>query len=962
MPTPPIPPSPTLPGAAFPDEEYGRESALPPHYADAIEHASADIAQAMADSHSAIDAHVSAAESELSGAQSDIYGSIASQIGGADTDMRPAVSATNTTMQRLSDAAYSALVYAEEDLRANGVAVPDTVEQRIIDTEDMTGANILDRLTGVYPTTGTALLPGAFTGATSGVPDAARGDTTPEDTTDALDGTSLSSPAIPPPTAEPVSAPSTTEPSAECGCAESPPACPAPIIQVTCPTSPPSTASPVSPTTTPDETPTEPEGGGGGETGGGGAGAPAPAMPMPSPDTGASPFPLVAPPGLDMPVVEWWRPDVCARITAALANIRSGKAPQQSGATAELTGGVLSTAYRAAVASKDALLEFATSLGGVENAKQAFLASYRQTGDILGGTSQARTVIDFLPPEIISDKTLIWTLGFTVGTAAQAEGSSGIPLKRFTLPYEYLLNTFCAYEIPSAPELDIMRRTGLIDLDRWKCLLAAHGIDWSLRSTLYDATQPVPSPSEIQSLYLRDSITQDTRDSMLAVHGYTVPAQQSWIESLAVEIPGPSDLVRFMVRDSFDAAVVKQYGYDTDFALKFYGPGGSGNPGPAAKWARANGITEEVMRAHWYAHWQIPSNTALYEAAHRFRPDRPSVLSWDHAAAANGEVAATNAFGPRPLVVTIADIQKAIEVNDMAPNWVPALIASSYHPINRTDAIDAYFSGAFTESDLYEAMRDNGYDETNAHRLVDIQRAKRGGRLANASGVWTQRQILAAYMDGVINGQRADNLLAPLVTDAGVRQQIIIGADQRVEARVTASQINFLKRSHLVGILTDVGAETGLANLGVSETRRVGLVRQWSAARSGRLKEPTAKMVLDWAKGGVLSLDDLRMRLSNLGYMDSDISRMVAQVAKGQSDNLQKTKAQHDRDAKQSVKDAQAAKRAETKDLEARQKAIIKYMKDYEKELAKIDKELRARPKGAPKPSGSIPPESSGTS
>lgn len=958
----------TSPGAAFPDDEVGNATPIPPNYAAQLSAADTALTTAEAGVTDAIAAQVDLAQSDISGAEAGSMGAVASVIGAADIDISPAESAVNRAVDKAVTSAQSDIYTQEETLKANGVAIPTDTAQQVVDMDDPTGQLMLDRLLGVAPGTRVGfdldvviphpvLDPRCFVGYDPNKDDRPR-PLPPFDCEGGLPNVSVP-PTVPPPPTVPVVPPAPPPPpSGDCNCPEPPPpppppppasgpCCPAPTVTVTCGTPPetPEATSPPPPASPPGE-------------------------PDASPDKTADDAlaeaqdvlkKLLASAPANPPVPLGY-------MTAATACSMLGDSVNyyHTRGGSEATGGqsyqsAASQFYRASVTVFKSYADYVFSGFDSQVKAEAMIANARLTGDILGGYSSVTQVIDAIVPAYPLDKSAAWNLGFVLAQANKAEGDTGFPLSYLTAPLLYAFQYANPTHIPSQAEVNGLYLSAEITSDQWTCLTRANGNLVELARQVVRTGRAQPNPNEIVALYQRGAIPdQTTWLNRMRGAGVLDTTDAADFLELANFVPGPSDLVRFMVRDAFDEDVVKQYGYDTDFALKFYGKGGAANPGPAAKWAQASGVQEAQMRYFWYSHWEIPSNTALYEMLHRLRPDRPEVKAWDDYAEGLPTEQVINDIGPRPSVVTRADVQKAVEVNDLAPGWVNPILDVSYHPINRTDAIDAYFSGSFTEDNLYHAMRDNGYTDVDAKRLVAIQKAKRGGRLANASGIWTQRQILAAYMDGVIDGMKCDRLLEPLVVDPGVRQTLITAADTRVEARVTAAEIARIKRSYMVGMFTDLQAQQALANVLVTESRRGGLVRQWNSARQGRLREPTAKMVIDWATGGVISLTDMFTRLQNLGYIDSDISRMVALVQKKSDTTAQKaTAAQGKADAK-SVKNLATARRQETKDLATRQKDIIKYMKEYEAELVRIDKELKTRPAANPLPEGEIPAEAEG--
>src|SRR5439155_13478403 len=97
------------------------------------------------------------------------------------------------------------------------------------------------------------------------------------------------------------------------------------------------------------------------------------------------------------------------------------------------------------------------------------------------------------------------------------------------------------------------------------------------------------------------------------------------------EIPGPSDLIRFAVREGFTPAIVTLYRYNDDFPVEII------------PWMQKQGFTGDVgiprppgidsqgrplppgnatwADLHWWAHWELPSPTQGYEMVHRLYPN-----------------------------------------------------------------------------------------------------------------------------------------------------------------------------------------------------------------------------------------------------------------------------------------------------------------------------------------------------
>jgi hypothetical protein len=478
-------------------------------------------------------------------------------------------------------------------------------------------------------------------------------------------------------------------------------------------------------------------------------------------------------------------------------------------------------------------------------------------------------------PLFIPDKAAAWGLGGKLSQAARAQSKLSVPALYLAQNDTYLFQAANPQYIPDPAALNRAYLANAISLTQWECLTRSHGFHTEPAYWNIAAESNRPIVSDLVSLYLRGSLTLDQLRQRCREMGVLNTGHVSEWLRLREYVPGPSDLVRFMVRDAADPAVVEEGNLSKDFETKFYGPGGRDNPGPMAKWALAQGMDESQFRFYWHSHWEYPSNTALYEMVHRLRPDRPEVSDYRRRLQEWEDAGKPGEPPAKPLIVAIPDARRVLEINDMAPRWVDPLLAISYHPITRTDAIDAYMSGAYSADDLYHAMRDNGYDDENARRLVRIQSAKLNRRLSNATGVLTARKVISAYKEGVIDRMTADARLSLTIVDQGQRTQLLSSADEEVAFQGRRSRLNYWRRGYFTGNLSADQVAAEMEAAGMAQSRTGDLIAQWEFERKGRFREPAVRLILKWSQLGIITPADAYTRVRNLGYSDIDAQRIV---------------------------------------------------------------------------------------
>jgi hypothetical protein len=543
-------------------------------------------------------------------------------------------------------------------------------------------------------------------------------------------------------------------------------------------------------------------------------------------------------------------------------------------------------------------------------------------------------------------------------TAAQAAEA------RLRAPVTYLYQSaIYAYQwanpqfIPEQPWVNQMYNTALIDSEQWECWTRAHGNHPGPQKLVRRIQESKPNDADIVTLYYRGLLTLDEYRARMNELGYVRESYTDDKLKLFQQYPGLADQMRYMVRDSFDESVVAKYQYDKDFTDKFNAE--------AQKVAAATGIPERFFKLAWRAHWQIPSYTQLADVVHRFRPDRPERIDWENANPRNDGESDWDYYHRGPLVVTVKDMQDAMEVNDMAPAWVHPLIGIAYRPITNSDAARSYEIGTYSSVDMYHAFRDNGYDDANANKLVAFYAAQVEKRIASNSGVMTVRKIVALYKDGAIDRFAADNLIAQSMPDAGQRRQLLDNLDTQIGAEYTQEFVKLIRRRYMYGKYSENELVDQLAAAGVQRTRAEYMGRNWELARSLRSKEATVKQLCVWLSHNVLTLNDYIQRLANLGY-DADDAFRISNVCKQDWDKATAKAAdtaarRAKADARQAQRDAEAALRKIIKDLTDKKNGLLAEIAALEQQLSGQNSPPPPPPPPPPRPPRGSSGSSSGT-
>jgi hypothetical protein len=293
------------------------------------------------------------------------------------------------------------------------------------------------------------------------------------------------------------------------------------------------------------------------------------------------------------------------------------------------------------------------------------------------------------------------------------------------------------------------------------------------------------SALELMTLYKRDQIKRSDINTRLRELGSLHSEDEPELEQLFAQIPGPADIIRFMVRDTENPDVINTFKTDTNFDANFQGL--------LRDWARYQGVSEDNMRREWRAHWSIPSPTQLYEMLHRLRHDPVYSASHD----------------------VLGDVRAALIQQDILPYWIDALLAVSYHPLTRTD-LNRAFERGWIDGDAYlTGMYNNGYSDDDSRTLLRFVTNEQIIAIKNSD--WGR-----AYVQGHISiGQAID-------------QSQLEGFDPSLEARI----------SEVLDPISAIELQTKQVQALIHQYKRCWITQDEMYKESDKMRIPAS--VIDW--------------------------------------------------------------------------------------------------------------------
>jgi len=416
----------------------------------------------------------------------------------------------------------------------------------------------------------------------------------------------------------------------------------------------------------------------------------------------------------------------------------------------------------------------------------------------------------------------------------------GIPALYLARGFQYDLNYLFPQTIPSETDFVNLFLSGFIDERSLECMVRANGSHYSWYKMLAGANRTRASNEQIIQLNRRGILNDEQAFAELRGNGVLEPFDRQNLYTASEAMPTVSDIVRFMVRDADDEQVAIKYGTDAALDSK-YGI-------QLQSWARGQGITDQVMKYYWRSHWEIPSNTALFEMFHRLRPGR-------NGGAIQNQVS-----------VTAQDIKDALVVNDVLPFWADRLMEISYKPLTRTDAQRAYFIDAIDETELKDSYLDLGYNNDNADRLVRFTNQLKGKRKQSTGGTEKATSVLKYYKNFLLTDVEASARLR----NGGLSEKAATEAMQIAsKQRSNDSQLACIKGVHSKYkrfIYGDNEARQDLTAIGVPIENIDKLVANWNCERGNKPKELSAAQVCKAYKQELITEMEYLRRLQAIGY------------------------------------------------------------------------------------------------
>jgi hypothetical protein len=508
----------------------------------------------------------------------------------------------------------------------------------------------------------------------------------------------------------------------------------------------------------------------------------------------------------------------------------------------------------------------------------------------------------------------------------QAGDLMGLDVNRLAPQYEYAIRASCRAAQISTSEAIACYLGNAIDYTQLDSYLAIAGLCPESTSRMVQAAKTKLTPNQLVAAKARRLIDDNGYSAGMRENGYVDQQYVDFNWMLSEQVPGLSDIIRFMVRDAGDENIVNKFDLDAEFHNKY----GS----KLREWAEWQRIPEEVAKYAWRAHWSIPSPTQLFEFWRRLRKD--------------------SKFGTEESLRE--EIKAALTQQDILPRWQDHYLAVSTLPLTRTDVrrafdigvldrdavVSAYIAAGYNDDDaetltkfteqlkvenapsskpirLWTSFVINGYDvrkRLSDRKFTDGQVDKamqdsemkflqspyvqqfQAGRLNQQSlrtelsghgvsndgidkiiqlaGLKVSRHVAVDhYLAGSVTYDSAKTELINYGVNAGVADSWMKTAKSKIEMQKSRRCNLGYRRRYLTGEFDQAELRNQLVSVGFTSERADELISMYNCEKSSIGKQLPANTLCGWLERGAISSQEFVNRMIRVGYSQFDAEQLM---------------------------------------------------------------------------------------
>lgn len=298
------------------------------------------------------------------------------------------------------------------------------------------------------------------------------------------------------------------------------------------------------------------------------------------------------------------------------------------------------------------------------------------------------------------------------------------------------------------------------------------------------------------------------------------------IMQVALEVPNPTDLVRFLARDVYSPEIRGALQLDDDF------------PVGALDQFRAAGLSDEYTRDLWAAHWVLPPLTQAYR------------LFWRK-------------------LISRDDLEFIMRAADVLPMFRGPLIDAAYRVPTRVDARRFHKLGLVDEAELQSIYERQGFSPADAKLMVEFTVQYNGaGDQADETEVrkLTKAQIVKLYSQSLISRDLARQALVGIAYSERDAETFLDLVDLELAEDQRDLQVEVVRRQFKSGLIDYNTAVDRLNVLDLPAQELQRLLVIFEAEQATKIHLPTRSELDKMRKEQIIDTDTYRTELIRLGW------------------------------------------------------------------------------------------------
>jgi len=373
-----------------------------------------------------------------------------------------------------------------------------------------------------------------------------------------------------------------------------------------------------------------------------------------------------------------------------------------------------------------------------------------------------------------------------------------------------------------------------------------YGLDKFRAEKMLEVSRPLLTAREYQEAFWRGAISEAEFNKKLRELGFTDEEIKAF-KAIQKPVPSVSDVIMFAVREVYSPEAIRRFRLDEGYEEVYK---------VAQEDLKNLGMTKELLRKYWIAHWRLPSIEQGYEMLHR------GVISMD-------------------------ELKLLLRMQDINPFWQDKLIKISYAPYTRVDVRRMHKLGVLSDEQLVRAYMDLGYDREHAEALArfTIEYNKRVSEtdeereLSELKGL-TKSRVLNDFYRNRISEQQARDLLSKMNLNKTVVDFYIESVKYQKLEEQLEDEIELIHKKYVMRLINDTEAQVALNKLMLRQEEIERLMHKWDFEREIRERKPTKSDLTDWLMLGVINVDEFVEEMRTLGYDDKYIYYYIEELIK----------------------------------------------------------------------------------